>query len=422
MISDKLFALAFEYKKTKLWKMMWDIEIFAVKLSGGRIGYISIMGGGGTHCALGLYIGREGLDSLRCIAQADQLQMSPLEFHEKIIRQDCLQCAFEGKDGLSEEELEEARAYARANGIRISGKNAYPQFVRYRPSCLPWPLQTEQEQEDLCEALSAAIHLAKLLGHNTPEGLGIYPVDGQVEEIVLLQREDGGYVLSKMEVPPVQPIVWPEPSNCNEIGLASLKKIRKSGLYECEIIQFPEPVQNNPDEVPCFPFVFLAVNTELNFVLPVPPVKSYMEAPEELLNLFIDSLRKEGMCPKELRARDERTYAFAKVFCQKLKIPISIEQDLPVLDEVEMDFVRHFTMSEEEEMTEFVSLIGEMMEDGVGLDNLPPELIEQLELLLQREDMPEELLNKTEQILYPGTRGKPRLAKSDFRTVKSPKN
>ena len=40
MISDKLFALAFEYKKTKLWKAMWDIEVFGVKLSGGRIGYI----------------------------------------------------------------------------------------------------------------------------------------------------------------------------------------------------------------------------------------------------------------------------------------------------------------------------------------------------------------------------------------------
>ena len=93
MISDKLFALAFEYKKTKLWKAMWDIEVFGVKLSGGRIGYISIMGGGGSHCALGLYVGQKGLDSLRCIVQADQFQMSPFEFHEKIIRQDCLQCA-----------------------------------------------------------------------------------------------------------------------------------------------------------------------------------------------------------------------------------------------------------------------------------------------------------------------------------------
>ena len=361
MISDKLFALAFEYKKTKLWRMLWDIEVFAVKLSDGRIGYISIMGGGGSHCALGLYIGQAGLDSLRCIAEADQFRMSPFEFHEKIIRQDCLQCAFEGKEELSMEELEEARAYARANGIRISGKNAYPQFVRYKPSCLPWPIQTEQEQEDLCEALSAAIHMAKLLEGNRPEDLGIHRIDGKAEEIVLLEWKDGDYVASKIEVLPMQPIVWPEPSNCNEIGLASLKKIRKSGIYECEIIQFPEPVQNNPDEVPCFPFVFMAVNTDLNFVLPVPPVKSYMDAPEELLNFFIDALRKEGMCPKELRVRDDRTYAFAKGFCAKLKIPISVEQDLPTLDEVEEDFVRHFSMSEEEELTEFVSLSVEIM-------------------------------------------------------------
>lgn len=418
MISDQLYALAFEYKKTKLWRMLWDVQVFAVKLSDGRIGYISIMGGGGSHCALGLYIGQAGLDSLRCIAEADQFRMSPFEFHENIIRQDCLQCAFEGKEELSKEELEEARAYARANGIRISGKNAYPQFVRYKPSCLPWPLQTQQEQEDLCEALSAAIHMAKLLEGHRPQDLGIQRIDGGADEIVLLELQDGAYAVSKIKALPRQPMVWPEPSNCNEIGLASLKKIRKSGTYECEIIQFPDPVQNGPGEAPCFPFVFLAVNADMNFVLPVSPVKSYLDAPEELLNFFIDALRKEGMCPKELLVRDERTYAFAKGFCAKLKIPISIEKDLPALDEVEMDFVRHFSMSEEEELAEFVSLIGEMMEDGIGLGELPPEITEQLEQVLQREDMPEDILDQVEEILYRGTQGRPRLAKSDFKTVK----
>ena len=418
MISDKLFALAFEYKKTKLWKAMWDIEVFGVKLSGGRIGYISIMGGGGSHCALGLYVGQKGLDSLRCIVQADQFQMSPFEFHEKIIRQDCLQCAFEGKNELSEDELSEVRAYARANGIRISGKNAYPQFVRYKPNCLPWPIQTEQEQEDLCEALSAAIHMAKLLEHNVPADLGIYRIDREVKEIALLEWREGGYALSKMETPPMQPIVWPEPSNCNEIGLANLKKIRKSGIYECEIVQFPEPFQNGPDEPPSFPFVLMAGNIDLNYVLPVPPVKNYLEAPEELLNYFIDALWKEGLCPKELRVRDKRTLAFISAFCEKLDIIITVLKDLPVLNEVEQDFLRHFSMSETEEITEFLSLIGEMVEDGAGLEDLPPEIIEQMELLLQREDLPEELLDKAEQVLY---QGRPRLAKSDFKTVKPKK-
>ena len=60
MTSDKLYGLAFEYKKTRLWKVLGDMEVFAVKLSADRIGYISIMGYLGEHCALGLYIGEEG--------------------------------------------------------------------------------------------------------------------------------------------------------------------------------------------------------------------------------------------------------------------------------------------------------------------------------------------------------------------------
>ncbi|MDO4328515.1 MAG: hypothetical protein Q4C66_04165 [Lachnospiraceae bacterium] len=44
MISDQLYTLAFAYKKTKLWETLRDTEIFAVRLSGGRIGFISIMG------------------------------------------------------------------------------------------------------------------------------------------------------------------------------------------------------------------------------------------------------------------------------------------------------------------------------------------------------------------------------------------
>ena len=43
MASDKLYECAFEYKKTKLWKKLWDTEIFAVKFSDGEIGYVSVM-------------------------------------------------------------------------------------------------------------------------------------------------------------------------------------------------------------------------------------------------------------------------------------------------------------------------------------------------------------------------------------------
>ncbi len=41
MFSDKLFELAFNLQRTKLWKMLWTAKFFAVSLPDGEIGYCS---------------------------------------------------------------------------------------------------------------------------------------------------------------------------------------------------------------------------------------------------------------------------------------------------------------------------------------------------------------------------------------------
>lgn len=44
MKKSDFFKLAFLYRKTKVWKFLWDTEIFAIKLDDGQIGYVSITG------------------------------------------------------------------------------------------------------------------------------------------------------------------------------------------------------------------------------------------------------------------------------------------------------------------------------------------------------------------------------------------
>ena len=109
MISDKLYALAFEYKKTKLWNILKETEVFAVKMSDGKIGYISIMGIKGEHCALGLYVGEEGFDSFRMMMNISEFIMPIEDSREMFLQQKCLQCVFESKDMLSKEEIEETK-------------------------------------------------------------------------------------------------------------------------------------------------------------------------------------------------------------------------------------------------------------------------------------------------------------------------
>ena len=115
MISDKLYELAFKFRKTKLWDILRRGSFFAVKLSDGRMGYIRLIRDGGSNgpqrniYALELYIGEEGLDSLRTMIKAERLQLEPLEYQESPLLQSCLQCVMVGKVALSEEEQEEDR-------------------------------------------------------------------------------------------------------------------------------------------------------------------------------------------------------------------------------------------------------------------------------------------------------------------------
>lgn len=377
MISDKLYELAYRYKKTKLWKNLWETELFAVKLSGGRIGYISIMGSAGEHIALSLHIGENAFLSFRRLTKIDAFALSPLKIHELSIQQNCMQCSLENKDLLEQQEYEEAKSYFHRAGIRPSGKNSYPMFRKYTPNHLPWPLQAQEDQEDLCEALAAAIELSRILKEKGKTALGLEPLEDDTKEIPLLKYQDGKYQLGKTHLPAERPAELPEPIFNNDIALATFKKIKQAGVWECEIIRFPQPIQNKPEEIPVFPTLLLAVKFPDGYVLNVHPVEHYEEAPKELLNQFVDAMIQEKIYPAKIKVRDECTYAFAASLCEKLKIKLEIHEDLSALDEAEYSLLQHFNMTPEDAMDELGNLLYDML-DAAGedwTDGLPDELL-----------------------------------------------
>lgn len=401
MISDKLFGLAFEYKKTKLWNILWDRDIFAVKLSDGRIGYISIMGAAGKHCALGLYIGEDGFQSFRSIIDVDEYLLPPLAAHEHLLKQDCLQCAFEGKDEVTEEEREDAKKYAREHGIRIAGKNAYPYFAKYQPNCCPWHLETEQEQEALCEALAAAIKMAEILKEKSPDELGFHQFHMEFEEAPMLELRDGVYILKTTKLPEEKQVEWPAAKAGNDIAIANLKKAAREGLWECEIVRYLEAIQDEPDEIPFFPVILLAVESATDYILPVSIVEDYEENPDNLLNVFMDALLMQKVCPAEIKVRDERTYVFLKAFCDRMKIAISIEKELPALDDAELVFMGHFGKSEEEQIEDMTRMLDELLSlDVIQDQELPKEMAVQLGMLAEMGILPEHLEDKINGLLY----------------------
>lgn len=210
-------------------------------------------------------------------------------------------------------------------------------------------MRTEQEQEDLCEALAAAVELAGRIEEKTPYELGLKAVTEKTKKVLMLERQDGAYVLGEAAIPKKREKQWPAPEVHNDISIAKLKKMKRTGVWECEIIRHHQPVQNAPEEIPVF------------------PVAHYEDNPEELLEQFMDALLQHKICPAELKVRDQRTYAFAKAFCGKLKITVSIEPELPVLDEAEFSLLEHFDM-DEEVPENMMNILDEMlqMDDEAG--------------------------------------------------------
>ena len=138
MATERMYDLAFQYKKTKLWKKLYDTDIFAIRFADGTIGYCCVMGMMGECNAVALYPDEKAFQSYRKIAGLSPVQFrSEFDYREFLISMDCLQCAFDSKDGLSEDDLDEVRAYTKKHGITLRGANAFPQFVSYRPYHYP---------------------------------------------------------------------------------------------------------------------------------------------------------------------------------------------------------------------------------------------------------------------------------------------
>ena len=69
----------------------------------------------------------------------------------------------------TDEELEAAKTYCSANGIRLSGKNAYPHFMKFAPGYFPWHPQPGQDESYLIQAVQACMDLKEIIGRKKPE-------------------------------------------------------------------------------------------------------------------------------------------------------------------------------------------------------------------------------------------------------------
>lgn len=347
MATERMYELAFAYRGAKLWQQVYDNELFAVRLSDGAIGYCSVMGELGEHVALGVYIGDSGYQSYRLLMTAGGGPMDDIARGVILTSQDCLQCSFEYRDMLSDEELAEVRQYAKAHEKTLRGKNAFPLFTKYRPGRYPWGFDSELDEQRICEALSAAIELKKLLRRYAKEDIGLYPLSDQSTRVPMLAVEGGKWIVKFTRLPDAA-IRYPEPSFTNEVQTARIKRLRKSGVWECGTMRLPNAIQQegHEKEAPYFPLALVCLNLESGQVLQ--PVVTIGNDAEEAMNGFVEELVKTKAAPKTLRAADDRCFAILRDLCAKTGIGLTREEP-EALSEVMQDLLSNMGMDEDGE-------------------------------------------------------------------------
>jgi len=396
MRKERLYDLALKYKSTKLWKKLYDTEMFALKLPDGEIGYCSVMGELGEHIALAVYVGRNGLDSFRNIGEAEYA-LSEAAFQESMLLQDCLQCAFENKGFLSPEDIEEAQNYAKAHGIVYRGKNAFPQFVCYKPYRYPWNLRDETEEEYLAEALLAALEVAAKLKESGKKELGFTDGVPYEKDIPLLERKGNGYLWGRIKLPDPQEKSYPSPVIADDVLVARVKRAKKkSTAWACEVMVLPEALKVETEEVPLFPFLLLTVDCDSQKMIPNDIVADYERGAEELVLNLTESMLKNGV-PSEILVRDERTAALLKRFSTQTGVSVRLSEDLLFMDEMEEDLLAHLHGEDPCDGPEgLFQMLLEM--DQATFSTMPLELLEKLLEMDRQGILPEPLSARIQQL------------------------
>lgn len=354
MAKKELYQAAEAFCGAKLWDMLHDDELYAVRFVDGSIGYCCVMGREGQHYALSLYQGEEGLQTyfaLQCLPE----EGDPLRAFEVLHGQDCMMCSFEEKQLLDDYDLRELEELG-----MVPADGRWPMLRRYRPGRLQWFLDDSQEEERLCQALAAGVALRgrvdqalRMTGGGKNEAarqkaLAALGFTGNTAP--LLERTGPEvYRYEVLELPQELPVRYDSPVLEESFLVARLKKQKTlpNVAWVCDLVMLPTPI---PGEPPLFPTAMMILDAEEGFLEAAMVVDFEHEAPG-LLDKLIDMLLEQGK-PEVLLVDNMRTYALLKGLAEQAQLNLVLEEELSGMAEARQDFLefllRDGEMPEEE--------------------------------------------------------------------------
>lgn len=369
---EDLYTVAVEFKKLKPWKWMWDSDLFGIQNpETGEIGYCCLLGGAGEFFGLSLYLGNEGLKGYLKIQSGEIM----LEDQDSLYIQKCLMASFEDRDAIEDVDYEILKKL----NLRFRGQNAWPLFRSYLPNYVSWFLNRE-EVRFLTLALEQVIQISKRFKKD-PNILKP-PVRNQI----MVRVYDGQNWQDE----------WLEPSEEKEVMtgfveadmLDDLTKLPYHGVWEADYSLIHEPVQDEPDERPYFPFIITFADHDQGIIM-----ESTVVEPKEWVSTFLKSFHditeSIGSLPEEILLKREEIFNIMENISSDLEIELTMVDDLDVIDDV-MGYMEN---SLDDPVTQIMERLMEdetfqnMLEDGT------------LEKSLQKGEIPDVIKDEVMQAL-----------------------
>lgn len=346
---DELYELAFAFRRAKPWDRLNENELFAIPLPNGETGYCSVMGGSGRHFALAVYPGEPGLRSLQSMQSMQEKadiftwfeSSNPLKTLENMVSHLCIQCSLENKIDMLPEELSSVRSYAARHNIMFRGRHSFPRFVTHRPATYPARVTSEEDIQILCAALRAvlAVNEKLLSGKRTKQALGFSDGLAAARSLPMLVQGQDDYTWSIGMLPDMLPQTYPRPVLRDEILLARLKKTKKqTATWACNVVMFPQPVQEKEDSTPVFPYMLFTADKESgNVFIPI-MVRSYEQEADKLLHNLGEQML-ESCVPSRIIVTNDRTHALLEALTGSLEITLVQTDEDDQLEDLEDEYV-----------------------------------------------------------------------------------
>ena len=328
----ELYQAALEFKNAQPWKWLYDADIICVENPRDKtMGYCSVMGRGGEHYALGVYLGDEGIFGFcNLMENADIIPQ-----HEALHLQNCIMCSFEDRDMLANADRKQIKAL----GLSFRGRNAWPMFRRYEPGYHPWFINQEE-----CIFLIHALRQTLFVATNVISDQLKMDMERGKTILRYSKEEDGKLQWYSKEISLPYPIVSYKPLEINDHVL--IQKIKKAGSrgnisLQVDTCYMTSPVQENKDERPYFPRVLIIAEQKSGQVVDFEMYQSITDDANVTLNKLMRMCLERGT-PKEIQARSDAMIAILDDFCKKAGIKLKMVKRLTIIEQLMEEMAYRF--------------------------------------------------------------------------------